>query len=896
MLHNTRKVELNRLWSWIKASYFLIFVPMPQMRHVFSLFIWLFSTAAIGQNYVPGDLLIQLNHSANPEAFVRNYNANEVDHIIEIEELSRIGHMYRIVYADSDINLDLALKVIRVYPEVTMAQKNHYVYERETIPTDDLFPNQWHLKNDGTDGGEVDADIDATDAWDQTTGGLTSHGDTIVVCVIEGGGVDITHVDLQENIWHNYDEIPDDGIDNDGNGYLDDFDGWNINENTDNVGFGSHGTRVTGVIGAKGNNALGISGVNWDIKMMIIKGVSASNEASVIASYSYPLTMRKIYNDTYGEKGAFVVATNASWGIDGGDADDFPLWCAMYDTLGAYGILNVGATTNNNLNVEESGDLPTNCTSEFLIGVTMTNNEDQRANSGYGTTSVDLGAPGRDLPVTSPGDGFTTSSGTSFAAPVVTGAIGLAYSAPCPEFINLVKYDPQAAALAMRGYMLDGVDPVPALASEVATGGRLNVNNSINLMLDECDPDACIPPYNLRITEFSDTSASLIWNGFVSDYEVLISEDGSAPVAHSVVGDFTIEFDTLLPCTNYTFTVRAFCDPDWSETSFTLEFTTDGCCINPPLILFEKTENSLTIDWEEVLYATSYDIRYAPTGTEDWTVIEGAAAPMVDIDALSSCTNYDVQIYTLCGDSTRGFSDSYAFRTLGCGACTEQDYCPVNVGNSQFEWIDTVKLNGGVRGSGDNGGWLNSGHVLAALTPGESYILTVKPDFLGSSFTERYSVYIDFNQNGVFDIPEERLVDDFSFLGTLNQNLFIPADASLGITKIRIAMAALNDPTACPTETFFGEYEDYCVYIGPQASIDENQIELALYPNPTSGLLNLSSNIQIETMDVYSSNGVFVKRFTTPNNLIDLTELAPGMYYLSLHTIDGVITKKVSKE
>lgn len=869
---------------------------MTHLRYLLLSFLTVLTLISNAQNHVPGELLVQLSENTSPEAFARKYNSKEKSPIKAIEELSQIGRMYRITYADEHVDLDNAAEALKRYTEVLITQKNHLVYERETIPTDDLFPTQWHLKNDGLDGGEVDADIDATDAWDVTTGGLTTHGDTIVVCVIEGGGVDITHIDLQENIWRNYAEIPDDGIDNDGNGYIDDYEGWNVSENTDNVGFGSHGTRVSGMIGAKGNNNLGLSGVNWDIKMMIIKGQNASNEASVIAAYSYPLTMRKMYNEAFGEKGALVVATNASWGIDGGDVADFPLWCAMYDTLGAYGILNVGATTNNNLNVDESGDMPTNCTSDFLIGVTMTNNEDQRSNSGYGTISVDLGAPGRNMPVTTPGDGFSSSSGTSFAAPVVTGAIGLAYSTPCAEFINFMKFDPQGAALAMRGYIVDGIDPIPALASEVVTGGRLNINNSINLILDGCDPDACIPPYNLRVSEFSDTSALLIWDGFVSEYEVLISEDGATPVPHSVSGDFEIEFDTLNPCTNYTFTVRALCDPDWSEISYELNFRTDGCCINPNLVLADKTDESLIIDWEEVLYATSYDLRYAPEGTEDWTLIEDVAAPTVEIEALEPCTNYDVQIYTLCGDSARGFSDSYTFRTFGCGACVEADYCPVNVANSQFEWIDTVKLNGGVHGSGDDGGWLNSGHVLAALTPGESYILTVKPGFLGSSFTERYSIYIDFNQNGVFDAPEERLVDDFAFLGTLNQNLFIPADAPIGITKIRIAMAALTDPIACPTETFYGEYEDYCVYIGPQASIDEEIINIDLYPNPTTGFLNVQSSYEIERITIYSSNGSIVNVINQPKDNIDLSELANGLYYLMIQTNNGLITKKVIKE
>ena len=870
------------------------------MRQNLTIILFLFTSSVFAQNTVPGEILIQFDPADDPYSFVRQYNAEETTDIISIDCLNEIASIYRLEFADKNISLDNALITLQGYQSVLLAQKNHLVQERETIPTDDLFESQWHLKNTGEDGGEIDADIDATDAWDTTTGGLTTHGDTIVVCVIEGGGVDITHFELAPNIWHNYNEIPDDGIDNDNNGYVDDFNGWDVQSETDGVGFGTHGTRVSGMIGAKGNNDVGLSGVNWDVKMMIVKGQIASNEATVIAAYSYPLKMRQLYNETYGEKGAFVVATNASWGIDGGVPEDSPLWCAMYDTLGAYGILNVGATTNNNLNVEESGDLPTNCSSEFLVGVTMTNNEDQRASSGYGITSVDLGAPGSGVRVTTPGDAFSSATGTSYAAPVVTGAIALAYSAPCAEFINLAKYDPSAAALQMRDFLLNGVDPIPSLASEVVTGGRLNVNNTINLMMDGCDPDACIPPYNVQVASYSDTSILLNWDGFSSFYEVLISEAGSEPVAHEVDGSFSILFDTLKPCTDYRFTVVAFCDPEWSEPSFELNFRTDGCCTNPPLILDNKTTDALTLNWNEVLYATSYDLRYAPTGTEDWTTIEDVSEPMVTIDGLTGCTEYDIQIYTLCGDSTQGFSESYTFRTNGCGACVEADYCPVNGANSNFEWIDTVKINGALSGTGDDSGWLISPTIITALTPGETHLLTVKPGFLGSSFTERYSVYIDFNQNGEFDLPEERLVDDVSFLGTLNQTLFIPEDAEIGVTKIRIGMAGLSEPIPCPNSSFYGEYEDCCVYIGPQASIEENDLNLALYPNPTNGVVQIQTTLEVRAFSVYNASGqqVYYESgiFDSSALEINLSSFAPGLYYLQVATESGVITKKVIKQ
>ena len=186
---------------------------------------------------------------------------------------------------------------------VSIAQFNHEVQNR-ALPNDPSIGSQWHHV-DGSDN-----DIDSDLAWDITTGGQTSNGDEIVVCVIEGGGANYNHPDLIANHWTNTAEIDNNGIDDDGNGYIDDFNGWNPVSDNDNVGNANHGTAVSGMIGAKGNNNNGGAGVNWDVKIMQVD-LGSLTEANVIESYSYPLTMRERYNASNGAEGAFVVATNA---------------------------------------------------------------------------------------------------------------------------------------------------------------------------------------------------------------------------------------------------------------------------------------------------------------------------------------------------------------------------------------------------------------------------------------------------------------------------------------------------------------------------------------------------------------------------------------------------------
>ena len=168
-------------------------------------------------------------------------------------------------------------------------------------------------------------------------------------------------------------KLPDNGIDDDNNGYVDDYNGFDsaADDGDPNAEpFNAHGTPVAGIIGAVGDNELGVTGVNWDVKIMTVRNAFLDSESEVLQAYLYVLDQRRRYDASGGTEGAYVVATNASWGRAYGDVADSPIWCGLYDDLGEAGILNVGATANANIDVDAVGDLPTNCPSDYLIGVT----------------------------------------------------------------------------------------------------------------------------------------------------------------------------------------------------------------------------------------------------------------------------------------------------------------------------------------------------------------------------------------------------------------------------------------------------------------------------------------------------------------------------------------------
>src|SRR5688572_12616147 len=213
---------------------------------------------------------------------------------------------------------------------VVSIQEDRRIEWRDTEPNDPAYINQSDMEL-----------IGMPEAWDIARGGVTSKGDTIVVAIIDNG-FEPNHIDLRDNIWKNREEIPNDDIDNDLNGYTDDYVGVNIATGDDQHPPGNHhGTSVAGIIGARGNNGTGISGVNWNVKMMLVSG--ANFESELIEAYEYVLDFRKKYNQTNGAEGAFVVVTNLSGGINNAWADDHPLWCNMYDQLGEEGVLSVTA-------------------------------------------------------------------------------------------------------------------------------------------------------------------------------------------------------------------------------------------------------------------------------------------------------------------------------------------------------------------------------------------------------------------------------------------------------------------------------------------------------------------------------------------------------------------------
>ncbi len=354
-----------------------------------------------------------------------------------------------------------------------VVQITHPVVKRK-VPNDQYLSKQYYLsltKN--------------YNVWENSIGGIDKNGDTVVVAVIDDG-VDTSHEDLIPNLWVNRNEIPYNGIDDDNNGFRDDYRGWNGGDQSPFIFNGEsiidgHGTCVAGVLGAKGNNTKGIVGSNWNIKIMPIlcypSDPTADGELAVIRSMSYAFKMKQLFLRSNKTKGANIVAVNMSVGMDNAFADDAPIWCSLYDSLGSVGIVSVCAATNRNVDVAVSGDIPTLCGSKYLITVSNSDDLDQHVSSGYSKVYVDLSAPGENIYTTSPnklGFPYKEENGTSFASPQVAGAVSLLYTTSCKVYLDLYKSNPDSAIRLMKSWILNRVDTNSSLKSTTFSGGRLN--------------------------------------------------------------------------------------------------------------------------------------------------------------------------------------------------------------------------------------------------------------------------------------------------------------------------------------------------------------------------------------------------------------------------------------
>ncbi len=410
---------------------------------------------------VPGEILVKIKDSALSSFLLQEqlHQLTGAKVIKNIEAVSGLQHLYV-----GNRDLQEVISYYEAQPWVEYAEPNfiytmdepRFLEEGRQLPNDPLFSQLWGLHNtgqkdaNGNDGFE-DADIDAPEAWETTQGSKD-----VLVGVIDTG-IDYTQEDLAANMWTNAGEIPDNKIDDDNNGFIDDIHGWDFsNSDNDPMDDHSHGTHLAGTIGAIGNNEKGVIGVSPNVRLMALKFLGAGGSgtlADAVSAIDYAVTMK-------------AQVLNNSWG-GGGYSQSL---ADVIKKANKNNVLFVAAAGNDSANNDVAKHYPSSYDHPNVLAVAATNNQDALARfSNYGLKSVHVSAPGEDILSSVPGNQYKTMSGTSMATPHVVGVAAL-----------LLSLDPALTHVALKDRIMNTSDEILSIRRKVASSGRLNAFNAVH--------------------------------------------------------------------------------------------------------------------------------------------------------------------------------------------------------------------------------------------------------------------------------------------------------------------------------------------------------------------------------------------------------------------------------
>jgi len=361
------------VWAWASSEQAVMNANTPKPVSV---------TARQGAEYVPGEILVKYKSGVSKVA------KSSINLSFKTEKVGKVAYTdVQLLKLDPSISVEDAIDAYSTQPEVEYAEPN-YIYHARATPNDSNFANQWGLNNTGQNvngtSGTSDADIDAPEAWNITTG-----SSSVVVAVVDSG-VNYNHPDLDGNIWTNSGETANNSSDDDGNGYIDDIRGWDFVDNdNDPMDSTGHGTHVAGIIGAEGNNGLGVTGVAWNVKIMplrVFNTLGSSTSANVASAINYAVV-----------NGAKVINYSA------GGPNFSQTFLNAITAANTAGVLFVGAADNGGSDgigddTDSITDYPADYNVPNILIVAATDQDDNLASfSNYGATTVDVGAPGVNI-------------------------------------------------------------------------------------------------------------------------------------------------------------------------------------------------------------------------------------------------------------------------------------------------------------------------------------------------------------------------------------------------------------------------------------------------------------------------------------------------------------------
>ena len=626
---------------------------------------------------VPNELLIQFRAGSTGAAMAAahagvNLRVEETIHT-SVMQASGLGPMQRVTLGNG-VAMKQAIDALSRNPLVSYVEPN-YVYRPAVTPNDTYYTNGGLWGMYGSDSPVASGPAGTTNAWgsnaEQAWNNNITGSRSIVVGIIDEG-VQTTHPDLNDNIWVNPYEVAGDGIDNDGNGYVDDIHGWDFFHNDNTVydaGEDAHGTHVAGTIGGEGNNSSGVVGVNWAVTMISTKflGPTGGSTSNAVKALDY-------LTDLKNRHGINIVATNNSWGGGGYSQSlhDAIIRSAKKD------ILFVAAAGNSTSNNDTTASYPSNYNTlvgtstqtaaayDAVIAVaSITNTGAISSFSSYGATTVDIGAPGSSITSSVPVNTYATYNGTSMATPHVTGAVALYASAQGSTI----------SAASIRNAILTSAVPTTSLTGKTTTGGRLNVYEAIR-KLSFVDLDKAVYGSS-QVAGISLTSSAANLNSGVADTVVVSVRSTSETTPISVTltetgintGLFTgtlqlgsgtpVADSTLQVAHNDTITVQ-YAALNLSDTA-----TVDAQAPSISAINASPGATTATVTWTTG-EASIARVRYGlspSTLTQTWNGSQYVTSHSAVLNGLAAATTWYYQIEVTDAVGNTGSSSVLSFTT-----------------------------------------------------------------------------------------------------------------------------------------------------------------------------------------------------------------------------------------
>lgn len=515
-------------------------------------------------------------------------------------------------------NVQSAVDTLSRSPFVEYAEPDYLVQTQDVTPNDARWEELWGMRT-----------IHASDAW------ITSTGSSEVVVAVIDTGADYLHPDLINNVWTNPREIAGNGLDDDSNGYVDDIHGWDFfyNDNTP-LDEGYHGTHTSGSTCAEGNNGIGVTGVVWHCQLMILRfiGPNGGFTSDAIRALEYAVDHR-------------VKVSNNSWG---NNVPSTSLRSAIR-AAGRTGHMFITAAGNNGQNIDEFPFYPASYDLDNIISVAALSQDNISATfSNWGTNGVDLHAPGVTVLSTTPHDSYGAASGTSMAAPHVTGAVAL-----------LLSLQPQLTYQEIRNYLLQNTTPDPELYGLTVTGGVLDVAAAVSQL-----PTPPLAPSELDAIVTPDGSVELTWVDNSDDetgYHVWRSFDEQYWTSLAVLPAEASSFsDVGLGGGTFHYRIQAFNEQGYSsfsnEATVTLERLAQTIHVSD---LDRDATWPSRNSWKAIVTVTVHDWQNAPISG---AVVKGLWS---DRNRAGSCMTTDSGQCQITSDSLRQNIPSVDFTVFG---------------------------------------------------------------------------------------------------------------------------------------------------------------------------------------------------------------------------------------